>query len=201
MRVPLDRPLILSSIEVFPEPFRHFTSADVFADDISVKIIEWLEAGAPWKLVETDFYEQYEFSFLDVLLPSHLTFLQAQPFLDDLTKRMDSLFGTPLSGRIDLTAHKLIPGQRIRVHNDFIPEQETHRLLIQLNRVWNDEQGGLLLFFNSQKSTDIHKIFRPLHNTAVGFAISSDSHHAVSTVHAGDRFTLVYSFYERSKNA
>ena len=30
-----------------------------------------------------------------------------------------------------------------------------------------------------------------------GFEISPESNHAVSTVHAGERFTLVYSFYRQ----
>lgn len=197
MRLALAKPLALSSIEIFSEPFQHFTYAEGFTDDIDLRILEWLETAAPWELVETDFYEQYEFSFLDVPLPSHLSFLQRSSFSNALKGEMEGMFKTPLSERIDLTAHKLIPGQRIRIHNDFVPGQETHRLLIQLNRSWCDAQGGLLLFFNSPEPSDIRKAFRPLHNTAVGFAISSNSHHAVSTVHDGDRFTLVYSFYER----
>jgi Rps23 Pro-64 3,4-dihydroxylase Tpa1-like proline 4-hydroxylase len=111
--------------------------------------------------------------------------------------RMAELFGVDLSPRVDITAHKLIPGQRIRIHNDFIPGAETHRLLMHFNRRWQDDNGGLFLLFNSADPADIHKIFRPVHNSAVGFAITTTSYHAVSTVHTGERFTLVYSFYEQ----
>ena len=198
MDVTFDKLLPFSSIEVFSEPFQYFVSTEAFSNSISLMILEWLETDAPWKLVETDFYEQYEFNFLDAGLPSQLTFLQERSSFDDMRARMETVFQTALSERIDFNAHKLIPGQRIRLHNDFIPGQETHRLLIQLNRGWNDEQGGLLIFFNSQEPADIHKVFRPLHNSAVGFAISPDSNHAVSTIYSGERFTLVYSFYEKS---
>jgi hypothetical protein len=55
--------------------------------------------------------------------------------------------------------------------------------------------GGFLLFFNRADPADVHRIFLPIHNSLVGFAISPDSNHAVSTIHDGERFTLVYSFY------
>ena len=198
MDVTFDKLLSLSSIEFFSEPFQYFVSAEAFSDSLSLMILEWLETDAPWKLVETDFYEQYEFNFLDARPPSQLSFLQKRPSFDDLRARMEIVFQTALSERVDFNAHKLIPGQRIRLHNDFIPGQETHRLLIQLNRGWEDEKGGLLIFFNSQEPADIHKVFRPFHNSVVGFAISPRSNHAVSTVYGGERFTLVYSFYEKS---
>jgi Rps23 Pro-64 3,4-dihydroxylase Tpa1-like proline 4-hydroxylase len=181
--------------EVYSEPFPYAVSARAFDDGVSANILAWLESEAPWKLVETDFYEQFEFSFLDAELPAALALLREQTFIDSLTTDVRKLFGVSLSGRVDATAHKLLPGQRIRIHNDFIPEAETHRLLIQLNRGWEDGDGGFLLFFNSPDPADVHKVLRPIHNSAVAFAISPDSHHAVTAIHGGERYTLVYSFY------
>lgn len=201
MDVTFDKLLTLSSIKTFSKPFQYCVSPEAFSDNVSSMLLEWLETDAPWKLVVTDFYEQYEFSFLDAQLPSPLTFLQKKSSFDTIRTKMEDIFQTALSERIDFNAHKLIPGQRIRLHNDFIPGQETHRLLIQLNRGWEDEQGGLLVFFNSPDPADVHKVFRPLHNSVVGFAISPNSNHAVSTVHGGERFTLVYSFYEKGRYA
>jgi Rps23 Pro-64 3,4-dihydroxylase Tpa1-like proline 4-hydroxylase len=187
--------LNFSPFEVFSEPFSYAFSARAFDNGVSADILAWLECEAPWKLVETDFYEQLEFSFVDAVLPAGLTFLQEQTFIDSLATEIQKLFGMSLSGRVDATAHRLLPGQRIRIHNDFIPEAETHRLLIQLNRGWRDEDGGFLLFFHSPDPADVHKVLRPVHNSAVAFAISPDSHHAVTAVHGGERYTLVYSFY------
>ena len=108
------------------------------------------------------------------------------------------MFSARLSEKIDCTVHKLVPGQRIRIHNDFIPGEETHRLLIQLNRGWHDDQGGFLMLFNSADPSDVHRVLSPSHDSVVGFAISESSNHAVSTIHGGERFTLVFSFYARS---
>lgn len=188
--------LTLASTEVFALPFPYFVSPQALSLELSFELLNWLEKDAPWKLVETDFYEQYEFSFFDVQLPIELAFLTSPEYLVQVRNRVERLFSVKLDARIDFTAHKLIPGQRIRIHNDYIPGCETHRLLIQLNRGWDDENGGMLMFFNSQNPSDIHKIFRPSHNSSVGFAISLDSHHAVSTIHKSERYTIIFSFYQ-----
>src|SRR6185436_11660817 len=117
--------LDLSSVEIFSQPFPYMVSPKTFSEDKSREILNWFEREAPWKLVETNFYEQYEFSFDDVQLPIHLSFLREENFLSELKTRIECLFQSNLSDRIDLTAHKLISGQRIRIHNDFIPGQET----------------------------------------------------------------------------
>jgi Rps23 Pro-64 3,4-dihydroxylase Tpa1-like proline 4-hydroxylase len=187
--------LDFSRFEIFSDPFPYAVSPRVFNGDLSSDILSWLESEAPWKLVETDFYEQFEFDFIDADPPTCLRFLQEQVFRDALKGEVEKLFGVKLGERVDATAHKLVRGQRIRIHNDYIPGGETHRLLVQLNRGWKDEDGGLLLFFNSSNPTDVHKIFRPVHESAAAFAISSNSHHAVTTIYDGGRFTLVYSFY------
>ena len=37
------------------EPFPYFTAAEGFGEGLSSSILEWLETGAPWELVETGF--------------------------------------------------------------------------------------------------------------------------------------------------
>lgn len=190
--------LRLKSPKVFAEPFPYFTATEGFGENLSSAILTWLETKAPWRLVETDFYEQYELSLSGIQTPPQLTFLTGRPFFDDLRSKVERIFDARLGERIDCTVHKLVPGQRIRIHNDFIPGEETHRVLVQLNRGWRDDQGGFLMFFNSQDPFDVHRVFSPDHDSIVGFAISEHSNHAVSTIHGGDRFTLVFSFYGRS---
>jgi Rps23 Pro-64 3,4-dihydroxylase Tpa1-like proline 4-hydroxylase len=188
--------LDFSAFSVFSKPFPYGVSPRAFKNEISLDVLDWLETEAPWKLVEKDFYEQYEFSFVDARLPSKLAFLKAEAFFDALRAEVQRLLRVSLRNHIDATAHMLVPGQRIRIHNDFLPGGETHRLLIQLNRRWEHDNGGFLLFFNSPDPKDVHKIFPPAHNSAVAFSISPDSNHAVTLIHGSVRFTLVYSFYE-----
>ena len=194
-------PLRLVPIERFTNPFDYFTSYQAFTAEFSRLILDWLETHAPWKLVQTDFYEQYEFSFWNVQLPTELEILIDANLIKHLRQRIGAIFDAKLSSRVDIAAHRLTVGQRIRLHNDYIAGNESHRVLVQLNRGWRTDNGGLLMLFNSSDPADIHKIFRPVHNTAIAFAISPNSNHAVSTVQHGDRFTLVFSFFRQNNDA
>ena len=44
----------------------------------------------------------------------------------------------------------------------------------------NEENGGLFIFFNSSNPDDICKVVKPLSNSAIGFAISEKSNHAIA---------------------
>jgi hypothetical protein len=200
MRVAPPIVLDLFSVESFSKPFEYFVSPRALQEDLSTRLLAWLETEAPWKLVETDFYEQFEFSLWDAEVPAPLLILRELNFLNRLKTKLENLFEVALGNDVDVAAHKLIRGQRIRLHNDVIEGQSSYRLLIQLNRICNDEDGGLLLLFNSSNPADIHRVFRPIHNSAIGFVVSQTSNHAVSLVHGGERFTLVYSFYGKNGN-
>jgi len=189
-------PIDLSKAVVFSKPFPHFHVASAIAAPFGEELLTWFESGAPWKLKIASFYEQYEFSLLDVGLPTELATLCDADTLCYLRRELGALFQTKLTDAVDVTAHQLVPGQRIRIHNDFIPGRETHRLLLQLNRDWSEDCGGMLLMFQRPQPDGISRMIQPSSCSALGFAISPDSHHAVSTVHKGQRFTLVYSFYE-----
>ena len=184
----------LDSIEYDTVPFEHFVGRSMPAEACQ-EWIDWLEADAPWKLTTTDFYEQYEFSLLHASLAPAVQRLASTETLTAIRRRMSSHFRQPLSERVDVTAHKLVPEQTIRIHNDFIPGGESHRLLLQLNRSWESAHGGYLMFFSGPEPETVGKVFEPRHGSVQAFAISPGSYHAVSTVHGGERFTVVYSFY------
>jgi Rps23 Pro-64 3,4-dihydroxylase Tpa1-like proline 4-hydroxylase len=185
----------LDEVKFFSKPFEYFTASSFFKNDVNTTLLKWFEESAPWTLVVKDFYEQYEFSFFDAELPGHIDFLTNSASLLDVKTRIEEVFGVRLAERVDFSAHKLVGGQTIRIHNDFIAGQESHRLVIQLNRGWNSKDGGLLLLFNSDDPKDVHKLVPPLNESCLGFRISPNSNHAVSTIHDAERYSVVYSFY------
>ncbi len=185
----------LEAVELHDAPFRYFLAWRCLAPDIEQTLLEWFETDAPWQLVETDFYEQYEFRMLDVALPEGVSPLTSPDNFATLRQEVTEIFDVAFDERILLVAHKLVPGQRIAIHNDYLVGKETHRLTIQLNRGLRDEDGGLFMLFNSFEPSDIHRIIRPVCGSVIGFEISENSHHAVSLLHGGERYTLVYSFY------
>ena len=178
-------------------PFAHFLSVDILREEIADSLLAWLETDAPWRLAVEDFYEQYEFSLRAAGLPSHLKPLVSYSVLSGLRDMMATAFSTHFIDDVDITAHKLVKEHSIRIHNDVLDGDATHRLVVHLNRDWSEECGGLLVLFGSEDPADICKIVKPLHNTAFGFEISQDSNHAVSRVKQGQRYSLVYSFKER----
>ncbi len=180
-------------------PFDHCSIPCALGKAESEAVLAWLETSAPWRLKVTSFYDQYEFSLLDCELPPVIDSLLGRPIVEAVRSKVEAVFGTQLGDQCDVTAHKLVRGQRIRIHNDYIPGQETHRVLVQLNRGWVDENGGILMLFSSGDAADLAKAFRPQHDTGFAFAIGPTSHHAVTPIVSGDRYTLVFSFY--AKNA
>ncbi|HEY0114559.1 MAG TPA: cyclophane-containing peptide 2OG-Fe(II) oxygenase YhhC [Allosphingosinicella sp.] len=179
------------------DPFPHATAREALPPELVARTLRWMEEEAPWRLRVADFYEQWEMHLEAETIPVDLEDLMAPATALHLA---DELLP---SGRgsvrlVEVTAHRMTEGQTIRVHNDFRPGGETHRILIQLNRGWRDEQGGLLMLFGSGDAGDIRRVIRPVHGSGFGFEISGRSFHAVSTIREGERFTLVYSFREEA---
>ena len=187
------------AIEFVDAPFRYFLAQRCLTRKLEQALLDWFESRAPWRLVETDFYEQYEFSMLGISLPDVVSPLISPDNLSQLRRTMESLFDLSLCNRVLVLAHKLVPGQRIAIHNDYLGGDEALRLTIQLNRGLREEDGGLLVLFNSFDPSDIHRILRPIDGSCLGFEIGENSNHAVSRLYRGERYTLVYSFFAHSQ--
>lgn len=180
------------------EPFPHVRVAEILRNEDADRVLCWLRDEAPWKLVLADFYEQHEFSLLDFSLPSETERLLERDFIKTIGTELERFFevGEELD-LVDVTAHKLTAGQTIRIHNDFLGAEETHRLLIQLNAGWDVSQGGLLMLFGSDAPESVQSILLPTHGSGFAFEISANSFHAVSSIKTGERYTLVYTFRRR----
>ena len=63
MKIPTNPHLRIGPVTKSEAPFPHASSPNIFNVEFSMEILSWLEKSAPWSLTETDFYEQYEFSF------------------------------------------------------------------------------------------------------------------------------------------
>ena len=190
--------IVADQADLRTEPFPHATHAGPLPAALCAATLDWMESAAPWQLRIASFYEQWELHVELGVIPAELRSLLALETIDYLqTLMLEPLAATHLI-LTEVTAHKLVPGQTIRVHNDYLDDGETHRLLVQFNRGWEDAQGGLLMLFGSASPEDVRRILRPVHGSAVAFPISPQSFHAVSTIQHGRRYTLVYSFKAES---
>ena len=186
------------NVEFSSVPFEHLVTTAVTLSHFD-ECLTWFEEKAPWTLTTTNFYEQYEFSLNHIGTPPFLQQLICPDTLASLRRQLIRLFGQSLSKSVDITAHKLVRGQTIRIHNDFIAGGESHRLLLQLSRDWKPEYGGYLMLFSGPEPESLTKVVEPINGSIQAFCISPYSYHAVSTVYSGERFTIVYSFYPASK--
>jgi len=186
----------LSNREVVATPFRYATLADCFTPQIGERMLQWLEREAPWVAKQTDFYEQFEFSCWDSASPAAF-YLTRVDVLDAVRSAMTEMFGHEFEPEASAVCHKLVRGHRICIHNDYLAGEESHRLTLQLNRGLADSAGGFLMLFNSGDPTDVHRVLRPTHLSALAFEISADSFHAVSEMHGGERYTIIYSLRAR----
>ena len=185
----------LGEAAVVPEPFPHLKVRRILPAWLADRALEWLRDEAPWRLRVESFYEQHEFSLHSASLPIDLEPLGSKAFASSLGDALARRFGETAGLRlVDASAHRLRDGQTIRIHNDWIGDEESHRLLIQLNAGWSAEQGGLLLLFGSDDPADLRQAVLPAHGSGFAFEIGPRSHHAVSATRSGERFTLVYTY-------
>ena len=187
--------LVPDSIRVYRRPFPYFIGMTSLGEETLGSMLKLMEQRNEWDLVKTDFYEQYELGWPKGQTPTGLEQFDAPFFLQAMRDQMEDIFGVCFAPRITWTLHKLTKGQSIRIHNDLSKGEETHRLIVNLNRGWRDSQGGFFMTFSSKNAQDIDRILRPLNGSVIGFAIGENSNHAVSQVLEGQRFSIVYSLY------
>ena len=186
---------VFESAKISGVPFPHARIPKILPEDEAEDVLKWLNGAAPWRLRIEHFYEQEEFSLLQSQIGDSIKFLVEPSFVDPIREFIRTNFDlTTALTLVDINAHRLTPGQTIRVHNDFIDGEETHRLLIQVNGGWTKEQGGLLMLFSGSTPEEFHSAILPRHRSGFVFEISPHSYHAVSQIKNGRRYTLVYTF-------
>jgi Rps23 Pro-64 3,4-dihydroxylase Tpa1-like proline 4-hydroxylase len=181
------------------EPFPHFAIPAILAPGVADQVLAWFQDSAPWRLRVESFYEQYEFSLISEDNSELAHELAGETVVEAARQLIREHFAVHGElALVDVSAHKLTPGQTIRIHNDWIGGEETHRVLIQLNDGWFFNNGGLLMLFGSRAPEDVRSVIEPSHGSGFAFEISERSFHAVSTIKAGQRFTLVYTFRDNA---
>jgi hypothetical protein len=115
-------------------------------------------------------------------------------FLTEVLGRMREITGLPLMNRVVVTAQRMQPGQVIGIHSDRpLVGYEIARLVVQLNKQWQAEHGGVLELFSSAESEAVFSV-NPEYNKAFGFLLHVDSYHGVTEV-TQPRQTVVFNFW------
>jgi hypothetical protein len=107
---------------------------------------------------------------------------------------MREITGLPLVNRVVVTAQRMLPGQVIGIHSDRpLLGYEIARLVVQFNKQWQAEHGGVLELFSSPEGEAVFRI-NPEYNKAFGFLLHVDSYHGVTEV-TQPRQTVVFNFW------
>jgi hypothetical protein len=174
-------------------PFPHFVCPQFYTEKFAETLLTWLEAKADWQLKETILFEQYQLGFTDFKHCREIEGLWDGAVLARMRDRVSQAFGVELSSRINISAHKLLPGQFGNIHTDNEPG-ETHRVVVQLNRGRTADSGGNLVFLSGPSPMDLAVAFKQVSNSAAGFRLGERSYHAITKVKSGTRFTIIYTF-------
>lgn len=193
-----DSGLLPGTIARASEPFAHFVAPDFIRPDVAMAVLADFEKSPKWTYRgEPGFYDVYDLGTLDLAsLPTGRAFA-SELVRDSLRLVMEHVFDTRLKSTVNVFAQKMVPGFCNKIHTDFGPRGQTHRLILQINRGWQPSQGGILMLFDGDPPTASasNQYVIPVSGTAIGFEISRKSFHAVSEVKSGTRYTVVFSFY------
>jgi len=115
-------------------------------------------------------------------------------FKNEVIDKMCEITGLPLTDRIAVTAQRMLPGQAIGIHSDRpLLGYEAVRLVVQLNKYWQPEHGGVLELHSSPDSEAFVNV-NPVYNEAFGFLLNADSYHGVTEA-TQLRQTVVFNFW------
>jgi hypothetical protein len=166
-------------------PFPFFFVNAAFSEEQCVALAQLFSQDIDWQHRDGAFYRC---SICDV------TEIIPAAFQREILARMREITGLPLVNRMLVTAQRMQPGQVIGIHSDrpFLG-YEIARLVVQLNKNWQAEHGGVLELFSSPESEAVLGV-NPEYNKAVGFLLHADSYHAVTEV-TQPRQTVVFNFW------
>ena len=167
------------------EPFPFFRCDHAFGSEACAGFEQLFGAGAAWQARDDSFYSCF--------LREVTAELPAELLLDAAT-RMRAITGLPLTDQVVVSAQRMEPGQVVGVHSDRpLLGYEAARVVLQLNRGWQREHGGLLELYDSPEGPPVAEV-EPVYDAAFGFVLHEGSYHGVARVNRTRR-SLVFNFW------
>jgi hypothetical protein len=166
-------------------PFPFFLLDAAFSEAQCAALVQLFSQDNKWQHHDGSFYRV---SLCDV------TEIIPATFQTEILARMREITGLPLVNRVLVTAQRMQPGQVIGLHSDRpLLGYEIARLVVQLNKNWQAEHGGVLELFESPEGQAVFKV-NPEYNKAFGFLLHAESYHGVTEV-TQSRQTVVFNFW------
>ena len=166
-------------------PFPFFSVDAAFSEEQCASLEQLFVQDREWQHRDGEFYRC---SLCDVTAAIPAT------FHTEVLARMREITGLSLVNRFLVTAQRMLPGHVIGIHSDrpFLG-YEIARLVVQLNKDWQTEHGGVLELFASPEGEAVFRV-NPEHNKAFGFLLHPESYHGVTEV-TQPRQSVVFNFW------
>lgn len=167
------------------QPFPYFAVSQTFSQEQCKAFDTLFSLEGEWQHRDGSFYQC---SILDV------TNSISSSVQQDIISRVRDITNMPLVDRILITAQKMQPGQAIGIHSDRpLLGYEILRLVVQFNKNWQADHGGVLELFASEKGEAIARV-NPEYNKGFVFVLNENSYHSVTKA-LQPRQSLVFNFW------
>ncbi len=174
------------SLPYFHEsPFPFFAVDNTFSEEHCAFLEALFSHKGDWQHRDGSFYQC---SILDVTsqIPHGLQ--------SEVLAKMREITELPLVDEMLVTAQRMRPGQAIGIHSDRpLLGYELVRLVVQLNKNWRTEHGGVLELFATPDGQSVVSV-EPVYNKGFIFVLNEGSYHAVTEA-VEARQSLVFNFW------
>ena len=116
-----------------------------------------------------------------------------QPIVtSDFRDRLFSELNFLGSGDFRVILQKYGLGSNVGVHTD--SNMRELRVILCLNRGWEEQDGGVWIFSNDSDLKKNRRILPPVNNSAIGFVCGGESYHCMSLKNRNTSYSVVICF-------
>ena len=180
----------------YNDPFRFWHVSGMLPASKHHALKMWLEQREAWQPVDGGFYCADVFGITDDRhVPATLHGCLGRAGHAWLEAFASRLFGELMQLHGPIVLHRMQDGQGVGIHSDHpLAGEETHRIVLTVCRQQQSGVGGHFVLLGGTHPQDARALI-PLHgNNAIAFRLDDVSYHAVTSVRAGRRFSVVMSF-------
>lgn len=179
------------------EPYSFFFGTNALSQAVHDSLLSWLENLSAWKQANGGFYLSDVLGLTDALLPPSLHAWFGTSAHALIEAHASEAFGVRLALHGPIALHRMTAGQGVGIHSDApAVGEETHRLVLFLCRPRPLTAGGHFLLLRGDQPSEAEVVIPLRSNRFVGFALDGCSHHAITVVSEGARYSVVISFRE-----
>lgn len=111
--------IVFKGISSFNYPYKHIFVQELFSKGYAEKLLAWLESTNQFVPVEDTFYKQSMLPINHETLPKELSTILSNENKMKIKSIVEKAFDTTFHSNYVITAHKILKGEGIDIHNDY----------------------------------------------------------------------------------